>query len=78
MFKYSPSIILRNYLLEVFVGEGCGRKKDGVGDCLGKLLGHDDVILTGFFIEEVSYRRYQKLKKVFQWINMVKVRYNRT
>ena len=36
MLKNSPSIILFDDLLGGFVGEGCGRTKDGVGNGLGK------------------------------------------
>ena len=36
MFKHYPVFIIRDDMLKVFVGEGCGRTEDGVGDCLGK------------------------------------------
>ena len=36
MLKNSPSKILFDDLLGGFVGEGCGRTKDGLGDGLGK------------------------------------------
>ena len=65
MFKYYPFIILRDELLEGFVGEGCDRTKDGIGNGLGKSSVHDDVSLTGFVMEELYHRRKQKVKKVF-------------
>ena len=62
MFKHSTSVILRDDVLEVFLGS---RTKDSIGDGLVKCLGHDDVSLTGFVMEEFSHRRYQKVKKGF-------------
>ena len=35
MLKNSPSIILFDDVLVYFVGEGCGRTKDGLGNFLG-------------------------------------------
>ena len=51
MLKHYPSVILCYDVLGVFVGEGCGSTKGGVGNGLGECLGHDDVSLTGFFME---------------------------
>ena len=45
------SLIIRDDVLGRFVGEGFGRTKDGIGDGLGNFSGHDDVSLTGFFME---------------------------
>ena len=47
MFKHSPSVILRDDMLEVFVEEGCGRTKDGIGNGLGCKF---DRICNGRFI----------------------------
>ena len=63
MFKNYPSIILCDDVLEGFVGKGCGMTKDGVGNDLDRCLGYYDVGLTGFFIEELSQRRDQKVKR---------------
>ena len=65
MFKYSPSAILRDDVLESFVGEGCISTKGGIGHVLGVKLGQDDVSLTGFAVEYLSHIRYHKVKKVF-------------
>ena len=65
MFEHYPADILRYDVLEGFVGERCGRIKYDIGDGLGKCLVHDNVGLTGFFMEEFSHIRDQKLKKVF-------------
>ena len=53
------------------VGKGCSRYEDGVGGGLGKCVGHDEIFLTGFFMEYFSHRRYQKMKKLLGGINMV-------
>ena len=57
MFNHSPSVILRDDILEGLVGNGCGRKKGGVGNVLGNLLRHNDVSFTEFLMEEFSHRR---------------------
>ena len=49
--KRSPYVILRDDVLEGFLGKECIRTKDGVGNGLGKYSGHDDVSLTGFVIK---------------------------
>ena len=72
--KSFPSVILCDDILEVFIGYGCGRTKDGIGNVLDKCPGYDDLTLTGFVMEEFSQRRNQKAKKGFLWINMVEVR----
>ena len=65
MFNYYPSVILRDDVLEGFLGKGCGRTNCGVGNGLGKCSGHDDVSLTGFVVEEFFIIRDQKVKKRF-------------
>ena len=57
MFKYSPYLILHDYVQEIFLDEGYGRTNDGVGDGLGKFLVNYDIILTGFVMEEFYHRR---------------------
>ena len=64
-FKNSPYIILCDGVLKVFVGKGCVRTKDGVGNGLGKCSRHNDVSLTGFVMEDLSHRREQEAKKGF-------------
>ena len=71
MLKNSPAIILCDDMLGVLVGKGCKVDEDGVGGGLGKCLGHDDICLTRFFMEDFSHRRYQKVKKLLGGINMV-------
>ena len=71
MFEHYPSIILCDDILGEIVGKGCSRDEDGVGGGLGKCSGHDDIFLTGFFMEYFSHRRYQKMKKLLGGINMV-------
>ena len=78
MFKISPYFILRDDFLKGFLGEGCSGTKDGVGNGLGKLSGNDDADLAGFFMEEFSHRRYQKVKKGIGGINMTEVQENST
>ena len=46
MLRHSTSVILRDDMLEVFVGQGCGSTKDGIGNGLGKCSVNDDLILT--------------------------------
>ena len=77
-FTRDLKFILRDYVLGVFLGEGCNRNKDGVGNGIGKFSGHDNVSLKGFVMEELFHRSYQKVKEVFCCINMVEVRENRT
>ena len=45
MFDHSSAVILRDDLLEVFVGDWYVRTKGGVGNGLRKLLVHDYVDL---------------------------------
>ena len=72
MFNHSPSVILLDDVLEGFVDKGCSRNKDDIGNGLGNCSGHDDVILTGFVIEEFYHREfYHRRWKGFLWINMV-------
>ena len=58
IFKHPSFIILPNDMLGGFVYEGCISIKVGVGNGLGKCSGNDYVSLTGFFMEELSHRRY--------------------
>ena len=51
MFNNYPSAILRDDMLEGFVGKGCGRTKYGVGNGLVKCPGHDGGSLTVFVME---------------------------
>ena len=51
MFKYSPSVILHDDMLEGFLDEGWGRTKDGIGNGLLKCLLHCDVSLRGFVMK---------------------------
>ena len=76
MLNNSLNIILFDDVLGGFVGEGCSRTKDGIGDGLGKWLGHDYVSLTGFVMEKLSHRREQKVEKLYWGINMEEVRDN--
>ena len=76
MFKNYPYAILCDDVLWVFLGEGCGRIKYGVGNGLGNCSIHDDLSLTVFVVEDFSRRRYHKLNKFFLWINMAEVREN--
>ena len=65
MFNHSPSVVLIDDLLGLFVGERCGRTNNVIRGGLSKFSGHDDVSLTGFVVEEFSHRRDQKMKKGF-------------
>ena len=75
LFKNSPQAIFCDDTFEEFEGKGYGRKQYGVGNVLGKCLGHNDVSLTEFFMEEFSHRR-DHMVKLFG-INMVEVQKNR-
>ena len=57
MFKHYPAVILCDDMLEVFVGGECSRKKDGVGNGLGKCSGYNNVSLKVFVMEELFHRR---------------------
>ena len=50
MFKQSTSIMLCDYTLEGFIGEGCGREKDRIENGLSKCPLHDNVCLTSLVI----------------------------
>ena len=76
MFEHSTSAILRGYMLEVFVGKGCSGADDYAGGGFETFSGHDDVGFTGFFMEELSYRRDHKVKKGLVGIKMVEFRKN--
>ena len=65
MFKRSLYVIIRDDLLEGFVGKGYNRMRDGVGNGLGKCPLHDDMTFIGFVMEEFSHRSEQKAKKGF-------------
>ena len=65
MLNNYPSIILRDDVVEGFVVEGCFRTKDGVGNGFGRCSVNDNVGLNEFLMEEFSYRRKRKVKKVF-------------
>ena len=51
-------------------------ENDGIGNIIGKCLGHDDVGSTGFVMKEFSHRRDQTVNKGFGGINMVEVQEN--
>ena len=57
MFEHYPANILRDDMLEVFLGKGCSRAKGGLGGGLGKCLGHYDVCLSGFVMGYFSHIR---------------------
>ena len=65
MSKHSPSLILHDDVLDVFLGKGCVRNKYDTGNRLGKFSGNYDVSLTGFALEEFSHRRDQVVRKAF-------------
>ena len=74
MFENSPDVILRDDVLEEFLGKGCGGTKDGVENGIEKCLGHYGVGLSGFVMEEFFHRRGNNKNNVFKGINMVEVR----
>ena len=64
-------------MLEGFLGKGCSRAKDGVGNDLVNCSGHDDINPSGIVMEEFSYRRDHKVKKVFGGIYKEELQDNR-
>ena len=77
MSDNSPEVILRDDVLEGFVGYGFNRDNYEVGDGLGKCLGNDDIGLASFVTEVLYHRREHKLSKGLRWINMKELRKDR-
>ena len=77
MFKHYPSVILRDDVLEGFVGKVCIGTKDVIGCGLGKCSVNYNVGLAGFVMEKLSHRKDQNANEVFGRINMVEYQDNR-